>query len=259
MMFFSRMTSPSRRSREHVPVDRPAHLPLVGVEGRRDVEAVIGEDRRVRDRLAEPAGAEERDVVLALRPEDLPDLAREPVDVVADAALAELPEPGEVAPDLGRVDVRVLADLLRGDPLLAHLLRLRQDPQVLAEPGRDADRKAVVTDPLGLRGEGCDSRGHPRREHSRTVFPTRRVTVKRSCRRRPESVRVDVVREGLAAVDREHRNPLPVALLELRVARDVHRLELERDLLAHARDDAQGRLAEVAAVRDVDGDRDCYG
>ena len=39
-------------------------------------------------RQAEAAGADERDVVLALRAQDLPDLREERVDVVADAALA---------------------------------------------------------------------------------------------------------------------------------------------------------------------------
>jgi len=50
--------------------------------------------------------------VLALRPQDLPDLSEQLLDVVADAALAELPERGEVAADLGCIDVRVLSDLL---------------------------------------------------------------------------------------------------------------------------------------------------
>src|SRR6187551_2262554 len=88
--------------------DGMADLVLIGVEGGGDVEAVVGEDRRARDRLAESAGTEERDVVLALRAEDLADLRDEAVDVVADAPLAELPERREVAPDLRRIDVRVL-------------------------------------------------------------------------------------------------------------------------------------------------------
>jgi hypothetical protein len=41
------------------------------------------------------AGAEQRDVVLAGGPQDLADLRDERVDVVADAALAELPEARE--------------------------------------------------------------------------------------------------------------------------------------------------------------------
>ena len=81
--------------------------------------------------------------MLALRAQDLADLAEQRVDVVADAALAELAEAGEVAPDLRRVDVRVVRDLLRGDPLLAHLLRLRQHLQVPAQARRDADRQPL--------------------------------------------------------------------------------------------------------------------
>jgi hypothetical protein len=40
--------------------------------------------------------------------QDLADLADQRLDAVTDAALAELAEPGEVAPDLRGVDVRVL-------------------------------------------------------------------------------------------------------------------------------------------------------
>jgi hypothetical protein len=104
---------------------------------------VLGKDRRAGDRLTQPPGADERDVVLALRAEDLPDLAEQRVDVVADASLAELPERREVAADLGRVDVRVVGDLLGGDPLLAHLLRLRQHLQVAREASRDADGQPI--------------------------------------------------------------------------------------------------------------------
>jgi len=120
---------------------------------------VIGEDRGVGDRLAEPAAPEERDVVLALGAEDLPDLGDQAVDVVADAALAELPEGREVAADLGRVDVRVLADLLRGDAVLAHLSGLGEDPEVLGKPRRHADCQAITgSDALLAR----DSQRHER-------------------------------------------------------------------------------------------------
>jgi hypothetical protein len=58
---------------------------------------VLGKDRRARDRLAEAAGADERDVVLSLSAQDLPDLGEQRVDRVADAPLAELPEVREIA------------------------------------------------------------------------------------------------------------------------------------------------------------------
>ena len=77
---------------------------------------------------------------------------------VADAALAELAEAGEVAADLGRVDVRVLGQLLRGDRLLAHLARLGQHLEVAREARRDAEREALAVE--------CELRGRrvaPRR------------------------------------------------------------------------------------------------
>ena len=93
--------------------------------------------------LPEVAGAEQRDVVLAGGAQDLADLRDERVDVVAHAALAELAEAGEVAADLRRVDVRVVAELLRGDRLLAHLLGLREDLQVARQARGDAQREAL--------------------------------------------------------------------------------------------------------------------
>ena len=104
---------------------------------------MVGEDVGGGDRLAEVAGAEEGDVVLARGPEDLADLGDERIDVVADPALAELAEAREVAADLGRVDVRPGGEVLRGDRLPAHLAGLDQDLQVAREPGRDAERKAI--------------------------------------------------------------------------------------------------------------------
>jgi len=70
---------------------------------------VLGEDRGRGDRLPEPAGADERDVVLPLRAEDLADRVEQQLDRIADPALAELAEVGQVAADLRRVDVRYSA------------------------------------------------------------------------------------------------------------------------------------------------------
>ena len=67
----------------------------------------------------------------------------------ADAALPELPEGLEVTPDLGGVDVRVVGDLLRRDPLLAHLLGLRQHLQVARQACGHAD-----CEPLAARHGG---------------------------------------------------------------------------------------------------------
>ena len=81
--------------------------------------------------------------MLARRAQDLSDLGDERLDVVADAALAELAEAGEVAADLGRVDVGVVGELLRGDRLLAHLLGLGQHLQVAREPCGDSQRQSL--------------------------------------------------------------------------------------------------------------------
>src|SRR4051812_16628177 len=105
---------------------------------------MLREDRRARNRLAESAGADQRDVVLPLGPEDLANLPEERVDVVADAPLAELAERGEVAPDLRRVDVRVVGDLLGGDSLLAHLLGLREHLEIAGEARGHTDGEPLA-------------------------------------------------------------------------------------------------------------------
>src|ERR671915_76301 len=106
------------------------------------VPTLAGEDVRPGDRLAQVAGAEQGDVVLARAAEDLADLRDERVHVVAHAALAELAEAGQVAADLGRVHVRVVGQLLRGDGLATHLLRLGQDLEIAREAGGNAPRQA---------------------------------------------------------------------------------------------------------------------
>jgi hypothetical protein len=115
----------------------------VAVEHGCDVDPVLGEDRRARDRLAEPAGADQRDVVLALGAEDLADLAEEAVDVVAHPSLAELSERGQVTADLRRVDVRVVGHLLGGDALLPQLLGLRENLEVPAQSRGDPNRQPI--------------------------------------------------------------------------------------------------------------------
>src|SRR5215207_7197429 len=106
------------------------------------------------------AGAEERDVVLARGPQDLADLGDQRVDVVADAPLAELAEAREVATDLRRVDVRVVRQLLRGDRLLAHLLRLREHLQIAREAGGDAEREPFAHLLQGVLCVVLDRGGH---------------------------------------------------------------------------------------------------
>ncbi len=83
------------------------------------------------------------DVVLPGAPQDRADLCDERLDVVADAALAELAEARQIPPDLGRVDVRVIGQRPRGNRLLAHLARLREHLQGAPQPRGNAERKLL--------------------------------------------------------------------------------------------------------------------
>src|SRR5262249_28087167 len=74
--------------------------------------------------------------------------------------LAELAEAGEIAADLGRVDVGVLGEFLRGDRLAAHLARLGKHLQVAAEPSRHAQRQPLAFDREGARVELFDHLDH---------------------------------------------------------------------------------------------------
>ena len=60
---------------------------------------------------------------------------------------------------------------------------------------------------------------------------------------------MDVVREHPLAVDLDHREPLPVAGLELRVAGDVDLLEREAELGAELLELRARPVAEMAALR----------
>ncbi len=133
---------------DRVRADLDAHLRGVRVEQRDDPEAVIGEDVGRGDGPAEVAGSEQRDVVLTGGPQDLADLLDKSIDAVTDTPLAKPAEAAEVAPDLGRVDVGVLGELLRGDRLLAHLAGLGQDLEVARQPRCHSQGQTV----LGCRG-----------------------------------------------------------------------------------------------------------
>src|SRR5262249_60038058 len=113
----------------------------------------------------------------ALSAQDLADLIEQRVDRVADAAFAELAEPGEIATDLRRVDVRVLGDLLRRDPVLPHLSRLCEDLQVAAQPRCNTNRQPLrqtrlLAHPVSERRRLClpaPTRGRRNRQRTRAL------------------------------------------------------------------------------------------
>ena len=84
------------------------------VEERRDLEAFLAEPRVVREREPEIAGAHDGDGDVPIEAEDLPQVPAQLLDVVADAAHAELAERREVLADLRGVEVKLLGQRLRG-------------------------------------------------------------------------------------------------------------------------------------------------
>src|SRR5919112_59892 len=139
------------RPHREVVADLAPDLAGVLVEQGDHAEAVVGEDVRPGDRLAEVAGAEQGDVVPAGRPEDLPDLRHQRIDVVAHSALAELAEARQVAADLRGVHVRVVRELLGRDRLAPHLLRLGQNLEISRQSGSDPERQPLGSTRLAIR------------------------------------------------------------------------------------------------------------
>ena len=74
------------------------------------------------------------------------------------------------------------------------------------------------------------------------------------CKRPAQRIRVDVMDETPPAVDLHDRDPLAVRRLEPGIAVDGDLPQLEAELVARRRDDAPGRLAEVAARRREEND-----
>jgi hypothetical protein len=71
----------------------------------------------------------------------------------------------------------------------------------------------------------------------------------------PELVRLHAVDGDALAVELEHRQPFPVAPLELRLAGDIDLDELETELGPQRLELLAGALAEVAVAADVERER----
>ena len=112
-----------------------ADLLALAVEQRGNLEPFGAEAGVVGQRQPEVAGAHDRDPDAAVEAEDLPQVRAQLLDVVADAADAELAEIGEILANLRGVQVELLGQRLRRDRLHAGLVERVEAAQV--------DRQAV--------------------------------------------------------------------------------------------------------------------
>ena len=100
------------------------------VEERRDLEAFATKTGIVGQGQAEVAGAHHRDAEFSVKAQNLPEVALEILDVVSDAADAELAKIGQILADLCGVQVELLRQRLRGNGLDAVGFELCQAAQV---------------------------------------------------------------------------------------------------------------------------------
>ena len=131
--FTSFRNSPMSKMRTP-PRDRRPILRPLGVEERDDGEAFLPESRIVGEREPEVAGAEDRDAHRPIESEDRPQVPLQLLDVVADAADAELAEVRQVLPNLGGVELELLGQRLRGDRLDAGRVERVQAAKVDRQP-----------------------------------------------------------------------------------------------------------------------------
>jgi hypothetical protein len=76
------------------------------------------------------------------------------------------------------------------------------------------------------------------------------------CNRTPEGFELNVIRKAPFAVDLDDGQPLPVGLLESRIAGDIDLSQLEAELVAQRPYLFERAFAEVAAFGVVDDDLD---
>ncbi len=104
----------------------PADLLLERVEQRDHLEPVLAEAGVIGKREAEVAGAHDRHTDVAIETEDLLQVPPQLLDVVPDAAYAELAEVRQVLPNLRRIQLELLGKRLRRNRADAHRIEGRQ-------------------------------------------------------------------------------------------------------------------------------------
>ena len=125
----SRMSWMATPLRERWPI-----LSARRVEQRDDLEPFVAEAGIVGERQPEIAGAHDRDAHATVEAENLPQVAAQLLDVVADAADAELAEVREVLADLRGVEVELLGQRLRRHRAHAGRVERVQAAQVDRQP-----------------------------------------------------------------------------------------------------------------------------
>ncbi len=108
----------------------PADLLLERVEQRDHLEPVLAEAGVIGKREAEVAGTHDRHTDVAIETEDLLQVPPQLLDVVPDAAYAELAEVRQVLPNLRRIQLELLGKRLRRNRADAHRIEGRQRAQI---------------------------------------------------------------------------------------------------------------------------------
>jgi hypothetical protein len=101
----------------------------------------------------------------------------------------------------------------------------------------------------------CQQRYEPREATRRARIVRDFVARSNSGETAPQATLVNVVDEGALTVDLDHRKPLAVPSLEIRVSGDVHLDQLEVQLVTQTPEHLLRALAQMAPGRVVEGDR----
>src|SRR5690348_5553805 len=117
-------------------VDRDAAARLVadllagGIEERRNLEAFFPKARIIRQGEPEVPRAHDRHVQAPIESEDLAQMPAQVLDVIADAADAELAKVREILPNLRGIELELFGEHLRRDRVHARDIELVQTPKI---------------------------------------------------------------------------------------------------------------------------------
>ena len=115
-----------------------SYLGHQGIEQRNDLKPFLAKSRIVGERQTEIAGAEDGNLQLQLEPENLAEMALQILDVVAHPSDAERAEIGQILPDLGRIQVKLLGEHLRRHRLHSGRVQRVEAAEVHRQPvGRE--------------------------------------------------------------------------------------------------------------------------